>query len=169
MRVTLAGKTREELAELFEYSIVTGRVYRKVKRAQQPAGAQVGTVDGKGYLHVAVNRRFALLHRLAVFLVTGELPRQVDHRDHRKQNNAWHNLRPCNAKGNAGNSSLSRKNTSGLKGVSLNSRSGMWHAQIKINGKQTYLGRRADPIEAARLYDAAARLHFGEFAHVNGV
>lgn len=167
--LTLAGKTREELAELFEYSIVTGRVYRKIKRAQQPAGIEVGTVDGKGYLHVAVERRFVLLHRLAVFLLTGELPRQVDHHNHDRRNNAWHNLRPCTAKGNAGNSSLSRKNTSGLKGVSMNTRSAKWHAQIKINGKQTYLGRRDCPIEAARLYDAAARLHFGEFANVNGV
>lgn len=166
---TLAGKTRDELAALFDYSIVTGKVYRRVKRAQQAAGVQVGTIDGKGYLHVAMERRFILLHRLAVFLLTGELPKQVDHHDRRKTNNAWHNLRPCTARGNAGNSGIHAHNTSGLRGVSLNTRSGKWHAQIKINGKQTYLGRRDTPVEAARLYDAAAIKHFGEFAHVNGV
>lgn len=164
--LTLAGKTREELAALFEYSVVTGRVYRKVKRAQQPAGKRVGTVDGKGYLHVAMERRFILLHRLAVFLLTGELPKQVDHANRDKNCNGWHNLRPCTAKGNAGNSSLSSRNTSGIKGVSQNGKTGYWHAQIKINGKQTYLGRRRTPEEAAVLYEAAARKHFGEFAHV---
>lgn len=163
--LTLAGKTREELAALFDYSVVTGRVYRKVARGTAAAGVRVGTVDGKGYMHVVIDRRFALLHRLALFLVTGELPKQVDHRNHVRICNAWHNLRPCTAKGNAGNSSLPSHNTSGIKGVSRNGKTGYWHAQIKINGKQTYLGRRRTPEDAAVLYEAAARKHFGEFAH----
>jgi hypothetical protein len=164
--LTLAGKTREELAALFDYSVVTGRVYRKVKRAQQPAGKRVGTVDGKGYLHVAMNGRFILLHRLAVFLLTGELPKQVDHANRDRRCNSWHNLRAADAQRNAGNSGLASHNTSGFKGVSYQTKSGKWHAQIKINGKQTYLGRRDTPEEAAVLYEAAARKHFGEFAHV---
>lgn len=167
--LTLQGFTREYLASLFDYSIVTGKVYRKVKRSSQPAGREVGTKDGKGYLHVSVNKKFIRLHRLALFLVTGKLPLQIDHADHIKTHNAWHNIRPCDACRNSGNSGIAKHNTSGLRGVSLNSQSGMWHAQIKIHGKQTYLGRRLDPVEAARLYDAAAIEHFGEFAHVNGV
>lgn len=164
--LTLADKTREELAALFEYSVVTGRVYRKVARSNRRAGEQVGTVDGKGYYHVSVGKRFIRLHRLIVFLVTGDLPVAVDHRNHVRLCNAWHNLRAADFKGNAGNSSLSSRNTSGIKGVSYQTKSGKWHAQIKINGKQTYLGRRDTPEEAAVLYEAAARKHFGEFAHV---
>lgn len=165
----LQGFTREYLASLFEYSVVTGRVYRRVQRAHQKAGAKVGTVDGKGYLHVSVDGKFIRLHRLAVFMLTGEQPPQIDHQDHRKENNAWHNLRPCGARQNAGNSGVHAHNTSGLRGVSQNGKSGYWHAQIKIAGKQTYLGRSRDPVIAARLYDAAAIEHFGEFAHVNGI
>lgn len=165
----LQGFTREYLGTLFDYSVVTGRVYRRVARSNIPAGALVGTLDGKGYLHVSVGKKFIRLHRLVVFLVTGELPVQIDHKNHVRVCNAWHNLRPCTAKGNAGNSGIPGHNTSGLRGVSRNSRSGLWHAQIKIAGKQTYLGRSPDPVIAARLYDAAARKHFGEFAHVNGI
>lgn len=164
--LTLAGKTREELAALFEYSVVTGRVYRKVARSNRPAGEEVGTLDGKGYYHVSVGKKFIRLHRMIVFLVTGELPRAVDHVNHCRTCNAWHNIRSADFKGNAGNSSLSSRNTPGVKGVSLNRKSGWWHAQIKINGKQTYLGRRQTIAEAALLYEAAARKHFGDFAHV---
>lgn len=166
---TMLGFSREYLSDVFEYSIVSGKVYRKLARAHQAAGLEVGTVDGKGYLHVSFEGHFLLLHRLAVFLTTGEIPVQVDHQNRNRKCNGWHNLRPCGAKSNAGNSGIAKHNTSGLRGVSLNARSGKWHAQIKINGKQTYLGRSECPITAARLYDAAARKHFGEFAHVNGV
>jgi hypothetical protein len=42
-----------------------------------------------------------------------------------------------------------------------------WDARIKINGKQVYLGRRSSAAEAALLYEAAARQHFGEFVGKN--
>ena len=165
--MTLHGFSRDFLEALFDYSIVTGKVYRRVARSNRPAGEVVGTVDGKGYLHVSVGKRFIRLHQLALFLVAGEQPQQIDHANHARLCNAWHNLRPCTARFNAGNSGIHAHNTSGFRGVSRNTKSGKWHAQLKINGKQTYLGRRDTAEEAALLYNAAAVKHFGEFAHVN--
>lgn len=157
---------RETLLELFEYC--DGVLFRRASRGSTAlAGMPVGTVDGKGYLHVSIAGRFYRVHRLIFLMVHGWLPERIDHRDRNKLNNRIENLRPCTQKGNNGNSGLHRHNTSGFRGVSLNSRSGKWHAQIKINGKQTYLGRFESPEEAARRYDAAAREHFGEFATVN--
>lgn len=160
--------TREFLASLFTYDKRTGVFRRSVDRGPWKAGTEVGTVDGKGYLHVAVNRKFIRLHRLAFFLVTGEVPRYVDHKNGNKQDNRWKNLRACTQSQNAGNSGMHRHNTSGFRGVSKNSRTGMWHAQIKVNGKQIYLGRFDTPEKAARCYDRAAKKHFGRnFASLN--
>lgn len=164
---TLSGFSREFLASLFEYDESVRGLRRKVRRSHQPAGAVVGSSDGKGYLQVCVLDKNLFVHRIVYFLHTGEAPSGVDHKDRDKTNNTFSNLRPANQRDNSGNTGLSKHNTSGFKGVSQNGQSGKWHAQIKLNGKQTYLGRRDRPEEAALLYDAAARTHFGEFAVTN--
>jgi hypothetical protein len=166
--LTLQGFTREFLASLFAYDPTTGLITRRVTRAANAkAGDVVGTVDGKGYLHVNLLGKFIRSHRLAWFLTHGEVPYHIDHCDNAKTNNRIDNLRPCDEKGNAGNASSNPRNISGYRGVSRNNRSGKWHAQIKINGKQTYLGRFDNPGEAAMAYDIAAVRHFGEFAKLN--
>lgn len=99
----------------------------------------------------------------------GVIPDEIDHRDRNKLNNRIENLRPCTSSQNKGNIQLLPTNTSGYRGVSLNARSQKWHAQIKIHGKQTYLGRFDTPEEAAMLYNQAAIEHFGEFAFLNNV
>jgi len=42
-----------------------------------------------------------------------------------------------------------------------------WGARIKVGGKQRHLGMSDTPEGAARMYDAAAIEHFGEFACLN--
>lgn len=164
----MQGFTWEFLNSMFKYTKSTGTVSRRVSAGQYPAGTVVGTVDGKGYLHVNVRNKFLRLHRLAYFLATKTLPRYVDHRNGIKTDNRFKNLRPCTQSQNAGNSRLHSHNTSGFRGVSKSAKSGLWHAQIKINGKQTYLGRFETPEAAARCYDTAARKHFGsKFAKTN--
>lgn len=161
----LQGFSWAELNALFAYGPDTGLITRRVARSHNSlAGCVVGTVDGKGYLHVNVSDKFIRLHRLAWFLVHGEVPRSLDHINNIKTDNRLVNLRPCNQKQNSGNIRPPKHNTSGVKGVSWNTRRGRWHAQIKIDGKQTYLGGFHDKEEAAAAYASAARLHFGDYA-----
>lgn len=161
---------RELALHLFLYNPETGIVTRRVTRSHNArAGDIVGTIDGKGYLHVSVNKRFYRLHRIVFLMHHGWLPHQIDHEDRDKINLRIRNLRPCTETQNKGNSSANRRNTSGFRGVSRNSRSGKWHAQIKIHGKQTYIGRFETPEQAALAYNTAAVIHFGEFAQVNNV
>ena len=61
---------------------------------------------------------------------------------------------------------VERNNKSGFKGVHWNSNCCKWHAQIRIKGKQTYLGLFMTAEEAHAAYVAVAKEHFGEFARV---
>jgi hypothetical protein len=157
------------LRELFDLDAERGVLIRRVTRAHNAQkGDIVGTIDGRGYLHVGIRGRFVRVHRIVFFLHYGyDPPSHIDHVNCDRLDNRPSNLRPANDQQNAGNVlKLFRSNTSGYRGVSLNSRSQKWHAQIKINGKQTYLGRYDTKEEAAKAYAEAARKHFGEFARV---
>jgi len=44
---------------------------------------------------------------------------------------------------------------------------GCWQAQITMDGKSIYLGRFNDSTRAAKAYDTAARIFFGEYAYLN--
>jgi hypothetical protein len=91
----------------------------------------------------------------------------VDHRDGDGLNNQRSNLRAATRSGNSQNRRKARNNTSGFVGVIWNRRDGIWHAQIRVRHQFIYLGRFADPVEAAMTRDAAALEMHGEFAHLN--
>lgn len=97
----------------------------------------------------------------------------VDHVNGDGLDNRRSNLRPASSHENNWNSrkpkSFSgRPCSSAFKGVSRRSISSRpWRAFIKVNYKQVHLGMFADEDDAARAYDAAARLYFGEFAQLN--
>jgi hypothetical protein len=166
----LNGFTYEQLDAMFTYDHDTGiLIRRRTTASNAQAGRAAGSLDGKGYLHVSIQKTFVRVHRIAYFLLHGTVPPVVDHIDGNKTNNRPGNLRAATQAQNVRNAGLSAKNTSGLKGVSQNSRSGKWHAQIKVNGKQTYLGRFDCPKAAAVAYNTAASQHFGEFAKLNHV
>lgn len=77
------------------------------------------------------------------------------------------NMRLANRAENGWNRGPNANNASGYKGVFWNSKLQKWHAAIKVNGKNRSLGQFASAEEAAKVYDAAAREHFGEFAWTN--
>lgn len=60
-----------------------------------------------------------------------------------------------------------RELTSRFKGVSWDEKRGRWLAQIRKEEVYRHLGRFDDEVEAAEVYDAAARELFGEHAHQN--
>ena len=92
---------------------------------------------------------------------------QVDHINCDALDNRKANLRPATNSQNNANTRIARTNTSGFKGVSWIARIRKWQARIKVLGSARYLGVYANPEDAARVYDSAAREAFGSFARLN--
>lgn len=108
-----------------------------------------------------VKGRRVLLHREAWQRRNGECPPMLDHRDRDSLNNQLSNLRPADAVQNQGNRGPSRVSKSGVKGVCWHKDKRKWRASI---GEPTrHLGYFATIEEAARAYEAAAKIRYGEF------
>jgi hypothetical protein len=91
----------------------------------------------------------------------------VDHIDHDTLNNRMANLRAATTSGNMANRRPNRNTTSRFKGVAWKKQNRQWVAQIAVQKRKLHIGLFRTEEEAARAYDAAARLHFGEFAFTN--
>jgi hypothetical protein len=89
---------------------------------------------------------------------------EVDHRNNNGLDNRKENLRICTRSQNLSN----RRNYSGnpYKGIEKMAK-GNWRARIANNGKYIHLGMYNTAEEAARVYDAAAKEAYGEFASLN--
>ena len=110
-------------------------------------------------------RRMIWMHREILCLPFGD-SRICDHQDRNGLNNQRGNLRMATCAQNLRNSK-SRKGTSQFKGVSWYRDRAKWHAKIYVNGQQTNLGFFNSEVKAARRYDEAAKMFFGEFAYIN--
>jgi hypothetical protein len=163
-----ATLTAERLRDLLDYDPETGAFrWRKAPRGRK-SGDIAGSVSKvHGYREIGLDERLHLAHRLAWLYVHGRWPaHHIDHRDSNPTNNAIVNLREATHAENLHNRGKSCNNSSGFKGVSLDSSRHKWRAEIMKDRKRVFLGRFADKETAAAAYaSAAGRLH-GEFARV---
>lgn len=90
---------------------------------------------------------------------------EVDHVNGRGTDNQRENLRIALHQQNGANKRPQKGKR--FKGLCWNKQLAKWQAHIGVNGKVLYLGLYTSEREAALAYDAAARKHFGEFAHLN--
>lgn len=93
---------------------------------------------------------------------------KVDHIDGNGLNNSRSNLRTATTAQNGANRKKDKRPTSSkFKGVSWHRPKSIWISRIKVAGKGCHLGYFASEEEAARAYDKAAIMYFGEYAHLN--
>ena len=126
--------------------------------ATSPQGYKRGTLLGKNYqAHVVI---FAMM--------TGRWPDgDVDHRNKKRSDNRFRNLREGSRAQNLSNTSSRVGSSSRYLGVCWDARRKRWLAQIRLNRKTISLGRYDDESDAARAYDEAAVKLKGEYASTN--
>lgn len=122
----------------------------------------VCTVDSRGY--VTANRKKDLITHLLLGVGNESV---VDHINGNPFDNRRSNLRIATNVQNHWNYRLSKRNTTGYKGIYKDRRKEKYHARICENGRRHYLGVYDSIEDAAKAYDEAARRYFGEFATLN--
>ncbi len=131
-------------------------------------GTTAGTIVVAGckkYWALRISRVSYLAHRVIYFLAHGIYPGslQIDHRDGNGLNNNLDNLRLATSQENNRNKTKQKNNTSGHTGVWWSKRTLKWRVRLCADGRRLNLGSFSDAEEAAIVYQAAAREHFGEF------
>lgn len=141
--------SREELASKLDYDPATGVLSWK------STGKHAGSKNN-GYLRIGKHGVYA--HILAVYIITGEWPQEVDHKDHDGFNNRWLNLRPTNRIGNNRNIRVQKNNSTGVL-----------HVHKHMNGYDVRVGKffRAFTTsfeEACDMAKEARTKYYGEYA-----
>ena len=113
------------------------------------------------------SRSTVFMHRLIAEMAGMDMSQVINHRDGDGLNNQTGNLRSATTAQSIQNQRMKRNNTSGYRGVNWNRPNRKWMALIMADGKRFNLGCYPSKVEAALAYDAAARLHHGEFARLN--
>lgn len=107
-----------------------------------------------------------LMHRVLLAAPKGM---EVDHINENKLDNRRKNIRICTKSQNSLNKGLSQRNTSGFIGVSLFRQTNRYSSSVTVSGRKKHLGYYKTAVEAARIYDKAAKQFYGEFARLNNV
>ena len=145
------------LKEIAHYDPETGEFRSLVNRGPIKVGQKLGGIALHGYLHVQIDGRIYLGHRLAWLYVHGHWPEfSIDHIDGNRLNNTISNLRLAERSINQQNQRRPRSdNTSGYLGVSR--AWGRWGARIKHGNKHKHLGLFDTPELAYQAYLSAKR------------
>jgi len=153
---------------LFIY--IDGDLFWKEKPSKRdPAGMKAGSLRNDGYIGIYINGTYHFAHRVIWEMFNGVIPSNlcIDHINRNRSDNRLNNLRLSTFQQNHFNRSKQSNNRSGFKGVSWHKQKQKWVAQIKIEGKNKFLGFFEDPEEAYLKYCEKAIEHYGEFARLD--
>ena len=153
----------KELRATFRYDSAAGQLWWRERGLGRRFSKPVGSVGGKGYIHVEYKGVAYKLHHVVWAIVKGRWPvRQIDHRNSIEGDNRFENLRQATLSQQAANKGRYSSNTSGYKGVYPVRNK--WRVALQVNKKRKNLGYFDTPELGHAAYVAAAKKHFGEFA-----
>lgn len=168
-----------KLSEIFDYNPETGKLFWRRRPEESFATRQASStwntrfagkeaftsVDGKGYRHGTLCGKSLLAHRVILAMANGRWPEQVDHINGDRSDNRIKNIREATHQENSRNRRMLKSNTSGIKGVCWSKAAQKWQANIKVNGKQFFLGV-FDSLEDAAESVKAKRIEMhGQFSN----
>jgi len=113
---------------------------------------------------ITINNSPYSRHVIVWILHYGNRPKEVDHENRIGYDDRIDNLRPTTHILNLANVGLTKRNTSGFKGVSWHKGKQKWRARICHAGKVYWLGYFSDPVEAHSVFVARAKELCGDFA-----
>jgi len=158
---TTTSLTRERLLALLSYAPRTGVFrWRVARRGPAVVGSIAGCIGSIGYRVISIDDKIYLAHRLAFLYMTGCWPQQdVDHRNRKRHDNRWSNLRDvsrsvniCNMKG--------PMQGAPFRGVSWLPSRGKYNARLTLRGSRM-LDANFDTLDEA----IATREQAREFWH----
>ena len=151
------------LKTLLRYDSDEGKFYWRVNLVRAKQGMLAGCTRPDGYIVIGFHRRSYRAHRLAWAYVTGEsVFGELDHINGNPSDNRIENLRLATRAQNLANTRKKISSGNTLKGVT-HSRDGRFKAQLRVNGRNTYLGIYATEADAHAAYCAAAEKEFGAY------
>lgn len=181
MRTLFLMPTPNQLRELLHYDPASGMLYWKPRGLEmftsyaayaswnkRWSGKMAFTSDdGSGYRQGRIFGKAYRAHRVAWAITYGAWPdNEIDHINGIRSDNRLVNLRMATRAENQRNTPLSKRNSSGFRGVDWHERTGKWRARITAGGPSIYLGLFGTAEEAHAAYlDAAKKLH-REFSRV---
>lgn len=153
----------------FKYDPDSGLIINRNNRSSNSRiGELAGSESKTGYRIINVKGVRYKAHRIAWAMFYGHWPKnEIDHRNGDKSDNRIENLREANRCENAQNFPKTKRNKSGLKGVSWSKACRKWKAVIQANGKSFYIGRFDDKREAEKAYNEQAKSLHGQFMRVH--
>ena len=112
--MTIQILTQARLQELLRYDPETGIFTSRIRRGRFPPGVEVGTLTPRKRIHIHLDQKKYLAHRLAWFYKNGVWPKQeIDHINGVTTDNRLANLREVTTKQNSENRDKQTNNTSG--------------------------------------------------------
>ena len=152
----------KEIADkLFKYQ--DGELYWKIRVGMKTKmDKPISCLDKDGYKLVRYQGKNYKVHRIIFLMEHGYLPKMVDHIDGNPANNKISNLRASTNQTNQYNQKLCKRNTSGIKGISINK--GAYEVRMRVNGALKYFGRFNDLEFASLLADEVRNKYHKEFA-----
>jgi len=145
------------------YDADSGEIYSRHSRGNIKAGKRLGTNAGEGYKTIHIHGVTLYFHRAAFAIHNGYWPEMVDHINGDRLDNRACNLRASNKIFNARNAAP--KNGNRFRGACM--RPFGWEVLIRFNGKQIYIGRFKNEMEAAYAYDMASLKYHGKHGRRN--
>lgn len=155
--------SQESLKQRLDYNPETGVLTWAYSKPGITKGKVVGHPNKSGrFTQVMLDRKSYLAHRIIWKWMTGEDPPSlIDHINHDPHDNRWENLRLAT---HAENSQNKRGWGKHKKGVRKNTCGKTFGAEIRVEGKNFYLGCFKTEDEAHQAYCEAAELLHRQFA-----
>ena len=135
--------TQERVRELLDYDPCTGIfTWKKARgRGRIKFGSVAGSYNSLGYRYIKIEGVFYGEHRLAWLWWYGYAPGgNIDHINRNPSDNRIENLRHVSQQCNMRNRRISKRNKTGVSGVSWDKMSKKWRSSIRVNGKEHYIG-----------------------------